>query len=258
MTDRLKGKVAIVTGASRGIGKAIAQLYAAEGAQVLVTYHSKVDEARETVASIKAAGGEASLLQADVSKRAANEKMAQTALKRYGRIDVLCANAGIYPRINLEDLTEADWDRVHDVNLKGMFLSVKACLPTMQKQQYGRIVVVSSTTGPHSGMPGHAAYGASKGGMNGFIRNACLGLAKYQITINAVSPGMIDVGRDGGAARIKQIAAEVPLKRMGKPMDVAWAALFLATDEASYITGQEIVVDGGLILPELPLKFFGY
>jgi len=259
MPKRLSDKVAIVTGASKGIGKAIAKLYAEEGAKVLAVFHSDETGAIGTLEEIKAAGGEASLFQADVSKKADTEKMAEEARRLYGRVDVLCSNAGIYPIVKIEDMTEDDWDLVLSVNLKGTFLAVKACLPQMQSQNYGRIVCISSTTGPRTGVPGLAHYGASKNGIIGFIRNACLEFGKYNITINAVEPGaVLTEGLKDllDETAINEIEKEIPLKRMAVPLDVAYAALFLATDESKYITGQSIVVDGGLILPEMPLRLF--
>ena len=259
MPKRLSDKVAIVTGASKGIGKAIAKLYAEEGAEILAVFHSDETGARNTLDEIKDAGGEASLFQADVSKKADTEEMAEEALRLYGRVDVLCSNAGIYPIVKIEEMTEDDWDRVLSVNLTGTFLAVKACLPQMQSQNYGRIVCISSTTGPRTGVPGLAHYGASKNGIIGFIRNACLELGKYNITINAVEPGAVltEGAKDAfDEATIRDIEKEIPLKRWADPMDIAYAALFLATDESKYITGQSIVVDGGLILPEMPLRLF--
>lgn len=259
MQKRLSDKVAIVTGASKGIGKAIAKLYAEEGAKVLAVFHSDEAGALSTLEEIRAAGGEASLLQGDVSKKADTEKMAEEARRLYGTVDVLCSNAGIYPIVKIEEMTEDDWDRVLSINLKGTFLAVKACLPQMQAQNYGRIVCISSTTGPRTGVPGLAHYGASKNGIIGFIRNACLELGKYNITINAVEPGAVLTEGIKDAldeATIREIEKEIPLKRWADPMDIAYAALFLATDESKYITGQSIVVDGGLILPEMPLRLF--
>ena len=259
MPKRLRDKVAIVTGTSKGIGKAIAKLYGEEGAKILAVFHTDETGAHETLEEIKVAGGEVSLFQADVSKKADTEKMAAEALRLYGRVDVLCSNAGIYPLVKLEEMTEEDWDRVLSVNLKGTFLAVKACLPQMQAQNYGRIVCISSTTGPRTGVPGLAHYGASKNGILGFIRNACLELGKYNITINAVEPGAVlteGLKEALDETTIMEIEKEIPLKRMADPLDVAYAALFLATDESKYITGQSIVVDGGLILPEMPLRLF--
>ncbi len=259
MPKRLKDKVAIVTGANKGIGKAIAKLYVEEGAKILAVFHSDETGAQKALEEMKAVGGEAASFQADVSKKADTEKMAEEALRLYGRIDVLCSNAGIYPLVKIEEMTEDDWDLVLSVNLKGTFLVVKACLPQMQAQNYGRIVCISSTTGPRTGVPGLAHYGASKNGIIGFIRNACLELGKYNITINAVEPGAVlteAVKKLLDETTIEELEKEIPLKRMADPLDVAYAALFLATDESKYITGQSIVVDGGLILPEMPLRLF--
>lgn len=262
---RLDGKVAIVTGASKGIGKAIAKLYAQEGAKVLAVFHSDSASAARAAKEISEAGGEVALFQGDVSKRADTQKMAEKAVALYGRLDILCCNAGIYPGASIEDMTEEDWDRVQAVNLKGAFLGVKACIGPMKARNYGRIVVISSTTGPRTGIPGYSHYGASKGGMEGFIRCACIELGPHNITINAVEPGMtmteglrstIDEAGFGDAA-IKEVANEIPLKRLADPIDIAYAALFLASDESRYITGQALTVDGGLVLPELPLRLFG-
>lgn len=260
MGNRLSDKVAIVTGASKGIGKAVAKLYAEEGAKVLAVFHSDEGAAHRILEEIRAAGGEASLFQGDVSKKADTERMAGEALRLYGKIDILCSNAGIYPGASLEDMTEEIWDRVQSVNLKGMFLSVKACLRQMQAQNNGKIVVIASTTGVRTGIPGYSHYGATKAGMIGFIRCACMELAPYNININAVAPGLVmteglkEALGDDTEALVKEVEKEIPMKRAADPVDIAYAALFLATDESRYITGQEIVVDGGLILPEFPLQ----
>jgi 3-oxoacyl-[acyl-carrier protein] reductase len=252
---RLSGKVAIVTGAGRGNGRAIAQLFGAEGAQV-VAVDMDAAVAAKTVDAITAAGGTASAFEADVSRQADNEAMAGAALQRYGRIDVVCANAGIYPPATLDDMREQDWDRVLGVNLKSVLFAVKAALPHLKAQRSGRIVVTSSITGPHVGIPGLTHYAASKGGINGFIRSAALELAPYNITINAVEPGTILTEGVRALMRpdeIDTLAQAIPLKKLGDPEDVAFAMLFLASDEAKYITGQTLVVDGGQILPESKL-----
>ncbi len=257
MADRLSGKVAIVTGASKGIGKAIAKLFAEEGAKVLAAFHNDEEGAHKTLEEIRAAGGVASLVQANVSRAADTGKMAEEAVRLYGKIDILCSNAGIFPYVKIQDMTAEDWDHVQAVNLKGTFLTTKACLPYMQKWGYGRIVVISSITGTRVGIPGLAHYGASKGGMMGFVRTACLEFAEHNITINAVLPG--EVLTEGikdalDEAAIREIEEAIPLMRMADPVDVAYAALFLASDESKYITGQSIIVDGGLTVPELPLQ----
>ena len=169
-----------------------------------------------------------------------------------GNIDVLCANAGIFPQARLEDMTEAQWDEVSNTNLKGTFLSVQAAVPYLKKSDQGRIVITSSITGPVTGFPGWTHYGATKAGQLGFMRTACIELAKYGITVNAVMPGniltegLIGMGEDYQAS----MAASVPLGRLGTVADIGHAALYFASKEAAYVTGQTIIVDGGQILPE--------
>jgi len=254
MGRRLDRKVAIVTGSGRGIGRAIAQVFAQEGAQVIVV---DIDETggRKTAEEIRGLGSEAIFVEADVSKPDDMNEMARTTVERCGRIDILCNNAGIYPLVRLVDMTEADWDRVYAVNLKGTFLAVKACLPPMLSQRYGRIVITSSTTGPKTAIPGLAHYAATKAGINGFIRAAAIELAKYNITINGVEPGnILTEGMKGQPQEYVRAQEEsIPMGRLGDPQDVAYAMLFLASDEAKFITGQTIVVDGGQILPESKL-----
>jgi 3-oxoacyl-[acyl-carrier protein] reductase len=168
-------------------------------------------------------------------------------------VDVLVHNAGIYPDVRLVDMTVEDWDRVHAVNLRGTFLAVKAVLPVMLEQGKGRIVITSSITGPRVGNPGLAHYSASKAGVNGFIKTAAIELARSGITVNAVepgnilTPGMTDVL---GADYIRDQERSIPMGTLGTPEDIAYAMLYLASDEAAYVTGQSIVVDGGQILPE--------
>jgi 3-oxoacyl-[acyl-carrier protein] reductase len=187
MADRLKGKASIVTGAGKGIGGGIAQVFAAEGAKVLV---ADLDEgaARATADELERAGAKAAALRVDVSAAADAEAMARAAIERFGRIDVLCQNAGIYPEVRIADMTEADWDRVHAINLKGTFLTVKACLPQMVQQSYGRIVITSSITGPRTGNPGLAHYAATKAGINGFIRTSAIEFARHASRSTRSSP----------------------------------------------------------------------
>src|SRR5581483_5684668 len=254
MAGRLDGKAAIVTGAGRGNGRGIARVFGAEGAKVLVVDRD-AEPAAETVSAIAAAGGTASAFQADVSVAAQVEAAVAAAVERYGRIDVLCCNAGIFPAATLDRMTEAEWDRVLTVNLKSVFLAVRACLPRMREQRSGRIVITSSITGPRVAIPGLTHYAASKAGINGFIRAAALELAPHGITINGVEPGSV---RTPGfmslnnEADAEATAQAIPLKKLAEPEDIGYAMLFLASDEARYITGQTIVVDGGQILPEVP------
>lgn len=257
MAGRFQGKGAIVTGAGRGIGRAIAALLAAEGASVLV---ADLDEATAaaTAADLRAAGGRAEHHRVDVSLAAEVRAMAAAAVARFGGIDILCPNAAIFDGGPIETLPEAVWDRLIDVNLKGVFLCVQACLPTMRAQGRGRIVVTSSITGPRTAIPGMAHYAASKGGINGFIRAAGLELAKQGITINGVEPGHV---MTPGADALyddefrQAVAAFIPMGRFATPEDIGRAVLFLASDDAAYMTGQTFIVDGGVTLPEYPTGF---
>ena len=222
MLTSISGRSVIVTGASKGIGKGIARVFAGQGARVLVV--------ARTLAEAEAAA----------------------AAERHGGIDILCANAGVYPQTNIEEMDPSEWDLVIGTNLKGNFLSVKACLPALKKSDQGRVILTSSITGPVTGFPGWSHYGASKSGQLGFMRTACIELAKYGITVNAVLPGNIATeGLEGlGDDYLETMAASIPLKKLGVVEDIGNAALFLASREANYITGQTIIVDGGQILPE--------
>lgn len=255
MEQRLSGKVAIVTGASRGIGKAIAKMYAQHGAKVLVVFRKDEAGAQQTAAEIKAAGGEGMPFRADVSQGTDTQEMAAAAIRHYGRIDILCANAAIFPTAPIIDMTEDQWDQIHAVNLKGAFLSVKACLPQMKSQQYGKIVVISSTSGGKVGLAGASNYGSTKAGQIGFVLCACLELARDNITINAILPGCVATEaftRGMGEERLAILIREIPMQRLADPMDIAYGALFLSTDESRYITGQTLIIDGGLVVPEVP------
>jgi 3-oxoacyl-[acyl-carrier protein] reductase len=248
MLTSLEGKSVVVTGASKGIGKGIARVFADKGAKVLVVArHTDLAEA-----AAKEIGNGASACAADVTKLTDLQAMAKTAAERHGGIDVLCANAGIFPQARIEDMSPEQWDEVLSTNLKGTFLAVKACIPYLKNSAQARVIVTSSITGPVTGFPGWTHYGASKAGQLGFLRTAAIELAKYGITVNAVMPGnIVTEGLDGlGADYLKTMAASIPLKRLGSVEDIGYAALFLASKEAAYITGQTIVVDGGQILPE--------
>jgi 3-oxoacyl-[acyl-carrier protein] reductase len=251
MLKSIEGRSVIVTGASRGIGKGIARVFAAKGAQVLVVARNS-GPAEATANEIRASGGKALAFGADVSSWLEAQRIAAEAVARFGGIDILCANAGIFPAAKLGDLTPESWDEVLGTNLKGTFLTVKACLPAMKAKRKGRIVLTSSITGPITGYPGWAHYGASKAGQLGFMHTAAIELARYNITINAVMPGNIKTeGLDGlGAEYLREMTASIPMKRIGSVEDIAFAALFFASDEAAYITGQSLVVDGGQVLPE--------
>lgn len=251
MLTALDGKSVLVTGASKGIGKGIARVFARHGGKVLVVARH-LEAAEKTAAEITAAGGTASAFAADVRDLASMEAAANAAVERHGGLDILCANAGIFPQAKIEEMSSDQWDEVIDTNLKGTFISVKACIPALKASGEGRIVVTSSITGPVTGFPGWTHYGASKAGQLGFLHTASIELAKYGITVNAVLPGnIITEGLEGlGDDYLKTMAVSIPLKRLGSVEDIGYAALFLASKEAGYITGQTIIVDGGQILPE--------
>ena len=251
MSASLKGKSVIVTGSSKGIGKGIATVFAGHGAKVLIVARHLKD-AEATAAELTKAGGTASAFAADVTKLSDMQAMAKAAADRHGGLDVLCANAGIFPQAKIEDLSPETWDEVIDTNLKGTFLAIKGCLLHLKSSSQGRIVITSSITGPVTGYPGWTHYGATKAGQLGFMRTACIELAKYGITVNAVMPGnVLTEGLQGlGEEYLKTMTASVPLKRLGTVEDIGNAAAFFASKEAGYITGQTLIVDGGQIVPE--------
>jgi 3-oxoacyl-[acyl-carrier protein] reductase len=242
------GRAVVVTGGSRGIGKGIAAVFARAGAKVLIT--GRDEEAGQAAA--REVG--AAFIGADVASKADCERVAATAASQLGGIDVLCANAGIFPDARLADMTEADIDQVLGTNLKGTILTVQACLPHLAASGRGRVILTSSITGPITGYPGWTHYGASKAGQLGFMRTAAIELAASGITVNAVLPGNIATeGLDSmGADYQAGMIAAIPMRKLGSVDDIGYAALFFATDEAAYITGQTIVVDGGQVLPESP------
>jgi len=248
MISSVEGRSVVVTGGSKGIGKGIARCFASAGAKVMIVARH-LDQAQ---AAAKEIGKGASACAGDVTKLADMEAMAKTAAERHGGIDVLCANAGVFPQARIEDMSPEQWDEVVDCNLKGTFLSVKACVPFLKKSDQPRIVLTSSITGPVTGFPGWTHYGASKSGQLGFMRTACIELAKYGITVNAVMPGnIVTEGLEGlGADYLETMAASIPLKRLGSVDDIGNAAVYFASREAGYVTGQTIIVDGGQILPE--------
>jgi 3-oxoacyl-[acyl-carrier protein] reductase len=251
MFTSIAGRAVVVTGATRGIGKGVARVFAGAGARVLIVGRD-AEAAKATVAELSATGAEASHVLADVSRREDCQRIAAAAAERFGGIDVLCANAGIFPAAPLAEMTDEDIDEVLGTNLRGTILSVQACLPALAASGRGRVILTSSITGPITGFPGWAHYGASKAGQLGFLRTAAIELAASGITINAVLPGnIVTEGLDElGEEYQAQMAASIPLRRLGTVEEIGHAALFLATDEAGYITGQTIVVDGGQVLPE--------
>jgi 3-oxoacyl-[acyl-carrier protein] reductase len=244
----LTGRVVLVTGGTKGIGKGIARVFARAGASVVL-----VGRDRATGEAAAAELGEsAAYVAADVRRAEDCERMAAETVERLGGIDVLCANAGVFPDARLEDMTEEDIDAIFATNVKGTMLSVKACLPALERSGHGRVVLTSSITGPITGYPGWSHYGATKAAQLGFLRTAAIELAGKGITINAVMPGNIETeGLDELGPEYRQkMESSIPQRKLGTVEDIGYAALFLATDEAAYITGQTIVIDGGQVLPE--------
>jgi 3-oxoacyl-[acyl-carrier protein] reductase len=242
LTDR----VVLVTGGTKGIGKGIARVFAGAGAKVAVV--GRGAEAGEAAAAELGAA----YIPADVGVAADCDRMAAETVERLGGIDVLCANAGVFPDTKLEDMTEQDIDDIFATNVKGTMLSVKSCLPALERSGHGRVILTSSITGPITGYPGWCHYGATKAAQLGFLRTAAIELAPKGITINAVMPGNIETeGLDElGPEYREKMESSIPQRKLGTVEDIGYAALFLATDEAAYITGQTIVVDGGQVLPE--------
>jgi len=243
----LENKVALVTGASRGIGRAIAQLFAEQGAKVGINYLSAEKEAQSLLAEIENSGGRALLANGDVSRKEDVERIVKQVLLEFGRIDILVNNAGLHYALDLFETNEEMWDRTIDVNLKGTYLCSKAVAPSMLQQKSGRIINVSSNSGMyHPSAMRFAEYVASKAGVNGLTKALALRLGPY-ITVNAVCPGAIitemTAFRDSEANKI--LIDETPLKRLGELRDVANAVLFLASDMASFITGELMLVSGG-------------
>jgi 3-oxoacyl-[acyl-carrier protein] reductase len=242
---RLAGKVAIVTGASRGIGRAVAERFAAEGSSVVVNYTQGAANANAVVAGIQAAGGTAIAVQADVSRSTDVVRLVEQTLDRFGRIDVLVNNAGVMVAKGVLETSEDDWDVTIDVNLKGAYLCSKAVAPVMIRQGSGSIVNMSSNSGLyHPSAMRFTEYVVSKAGMNGLTKAMALALGP-QVRINAICPGWIRMVEEIDPAIQQRILEETALKRWGTPDDVASSAVFLASDEASFITGELLIVAGG-------------
>ena len=248
---RLEGRVALVVGGARGIGAGIAARFLREGARVVI-------------ADIETAAGEAAaaglggpdrvrFIATDITRKDQVEAVVAAAVDNFGALDILVQSAGIYPWTLIENTEPEEWDAVMAVNLKGTYLAARAALAVMKPRKQGRMIFISSITGPRVTSPGHGHYSATKAGINGFIKAAALEFSGYGITVNGIEPG--NIMTDGlkaqrNAAFIRSMASAVPLGRLGTPEDVAHAVLFLASDEAAYITGTTIVVDGGQTLPE--------
>ena len=249
----LEGKTAIITGAGKGIGREIARVFAEEGANVVLSSRTETD-LQTLTDEINKNGGTASFFVGDITKLDDMKKMAAFAVAQYGRIDILVHNAaGLYPKTPVEDISPELWKEALSTNLDAVFYATHSVIPYMKSQNYGRIVFTSSISGPRVGLSGKSHYTAAKGGMNGFMKTIAIELAKYHITVNAVEPGNIETE---GLLRVcdEKVLDErrkpVPMKRLGTARETAMVHRFLASDEASYITGQSIIVDGGLTLPE--------
>jgi len=252
MFGSVVGRTVLVTGGTRGIGKGIARVFAEAGADVVIAgRNAEVGEAcAEELSTV--GNGRVAFVPADVATRAGCDAAVAAAVDWFGGLDVLCANAGIFPDAKLTDMTEGDLDAVLGTNVKGTFFAVQAALEPLTASGHGRVVLTSSITGPITGFPGWSHYGASKAAQLGFMRTAAIELAPRGITVNAVLPGNIETeGLDElGPDYRATMAASIPMKRLGSVADIGHAALFFASDEAGYVTGQALVVDGGQVLPE--------
>jgi 3-oxoacyl-[acyl-carrier protein] reductase len=247
--SQLTDRVAIVTGGSRGIGRGIALELARRGAKIVVNYHANADAAQETVQAIEALGGAALAIQADAGTLSDAEKLVKAATDTYGKLDILVNNAGTTRDGLIAMMSEQDWDVVLNTNLKSAWNCCKAAFRPMMKKRYGRIINITSVSGI-AGNGGQSNYSASKAGMIGLTKALAREFAGRAITVNAVAPGFVgtDMTKDIRPDLIEQLNKSIPLGRWGTVEDIAFAVAFLAADEASYITGQVLSVDGGLVM----------
>lgn len=245
----LEGRIALVTGGSRGIGKAIVKALANAGAKVAFVYNSSPDAANITVEELRTQGREAWALKCNVASKEEADKTVAEVVEKWGKIDILVNNAGIIRDGLLATMSPENWQAVIDTNLTSVYNFCQACTRPMMSARYGRIINMSSVAA-WTGNPGQANYSASKGGVEGFTRCVAAELAKRNITVNAVAPGFIETDMTGEVVKAAgdKIKKAIPVKRLGQPEDIANAVLFLAADESSYITGQILTVDGGLTL----------
>jgi len=246
----IKGKVAIVTGAGKGIGREIALQFAENGAKVVVLGANQSSDVADVAKELVALGAEAISFKCDIADKAEVEQVVQEVLEKFGAIHILVNNAGVYPFAPLTMMPDEMWDKTMKVNLYGLFNMCKAVLPAMMEQKYGKIVNISSTSAM-SGSPAMVAYSASKAGIVGFTRTLAVEVAPAGINVNAIAPGPTDSTPGAGIAafgqeRFDQIKNSVPLRRWAENSDQANVVVFLSSDESSYITGQTIIVDGGI------------
>lgn len=244
----LAGKVAVVTGGAAGIGRGIVESLREAGAEVVIA-DLNVEGAQKTAEEVGA-----SAIKLDVTNREQVREAFARVVADHGSLDIVASNAGVYPQSSLDEMTDEDWDKMLTINTKSVFVVTQEALPIMRKQGGGRIVITTSITGSHTGFPGWSHYGASKAAQQGFMRSAALEIARDNITINGVLPGNVltEGLKAQGEEYVADAAQSVPMLRLGYPRDIGNAVAFLATDEASYITGQTIIVDGGQLLPESP------
>ena len=253
MIRRLDGKVALVTGASRGIGRATAELLAREGASVVVNYSSSEESARRVVAKIVAGGGRAVPIQADVARRDAVDQMVSEARDRFGELDILVNNAGIFEGGSVIDMTEDQLDKVIAVNVKGIVHSVKAVVTDMLERKQGKIVNVTSIAGLATAVADTTPYALSKAAVVSLTKRLAFELGPHGINVNGIAPGFVrtdmldSVGSTHDAARIESMCQRAVLGRLGHPREIASVVLFLASEEASFMTGQVLTVDGGRV-----------
>ncbi len=244
------GKVAVITGSTRGIGRGIAEVMGSSGAKVIVTGRAR-EAVATTISELTALGIETGGVAAELRDEGGPARIIDAAVQKFGRIDVLVCNAGIYPEATIRAMTRAQWSEVIDSNLTSVYGMVHAAAPFLQDQGSGRIILISSITGTLVGYPGHTHYAATKAAMGGFMRAAALEFAPFNVTVNTVAPGSIESPGLTALGLGSLADYAIPMRRLGTPADIGWAVSFLASDYASFVTGHTFVVDGGQVVPEV-------